>query len=147
MGMLNTRFYEGETRQAASVEQIVSVLDEITGTTEWRKKSLFLQDRVKNRRSYLTGLVDFTVTCNEGLGESMTETAMEAGAGGATISLMRHVDMSGSATAAISARENISMIVNENLAGKLTSALEQAGLFSDQASGEILISPVYKAFT
>jgi len=148
MGALNTKFFAGNTSQAASIEQIVSAIDEMKGNTEWRKKSLSVGGRAVKKRKFLSNLVNFSVLCNEGAGETMTAAAMAAGATGATISLYRHVDLTETPDSNVSpAREISGMTIAEKQVEKIIGALEAAGLFEPEASGEIIVNPVPRAFT
>ncbi|TYT75017.1 hypothetical protein FIM25_06345 [Desulfobotulus mexicanus] len=146
MGILNTRFAAGPASQAASIEQIVAALDEIRGNTEWRRKSLNPSAKPALRR-FLTGLVNFSMICNEGLGEAFTRRAMEAGAGGATLSLLKHIDLEKSQSKVSPAREISVMTIGENQVEEVLEALRQAGLFMEEAAGEVQISLVPKACT
>lgn len=146
MGILNTRFAAGPASQAASIEQIVAALDEIRGNTEWRRKSLNPSAKPVLRR-FLTGLVNFSMICNEGFGEDFTRKAMEAGAGGATLSLLRHIDLETPQAGVSPAREVSVMTIGEEQVEEVLEALRQAGLFMEEAAGEVQISQVPKACT
>lgn len=145
-GFLNTKFHDGHTSQAASIEQIVSAIDDIKGTTEWRRKVLNSPGTGRSRR-FLSDLVNLQVVCNEGQGEILTQAAMAAGANGATINRTRHVFLSGESHKISPAREISVMTVGSQEASTLLKALEDAGLSSDEASGEVYIHPVPKACT
>lgn len=148
-GLLNTRFSEGKTNQAASVEQMVSALDDLKGGTEWRRKGLSSLTKQAGR-NFLEDLVTFAMFCNQGYGESLTAAAMEAGATGATICQQRHIQLSEGfpAVAMVSpAREVSLMTVGHHLVEGLLAALEAAGLFQGDIAGEVHLSPVPRAFT
>jgi len=146
-GALNTKFYDGATSQAASIEQIVSAIDEITGTTEWRKKSLSSAGDQSKKRRFLTGLVNFSMICNEGHAEPLTAVAMAAGAAGATISLLKYMNLLGRESAISPAREISVMTIGEKQVETILAALVDGGIFSKEAAGEVHCSPVLKACT
>ncbi|MEI8094807.1 MAG: hypothetical protein WCG80_11390 [Spirochaetales bacterium] len=148
-GLLNTRFSDGNTSQAASVEQIVSALDDLKGGTEWRRKTLSEKGGQTSGRKFLRNLVNFAMICNEGYAEPLTKAAMDAGATGATISQQRHVQLNEAASpsAASPAREVSLMTVAQPMVDILLETLEKAGLFSDNVAGEVHLSPVPLALT
>ena len=146
MGVLNTRFSTGSSGQAASIEQIVSAIDGMTGSTQWRKKTLSPGGEFLSSRRFLTGLVNFSMICNEGFGTLLTEKAMEAGAGGSTLSLMRHMELDTPHAGVSPAREVSVMTIGESQAPAILEALDRAGLFGE-AAGEVQLSAVPRACT
>jgi len=146
-GMVNTKITSGMPKHAASLEQIISVLDEIKGGVEWRKRSA--EGRKATNRTYLKGLIDMTIVCNEGRGEDLVKACMNVGASGATIGQGKHISITNSPESAISpAREICKMVVSETqLAEKLLPVLEANGAFDDKTHGQIFYSPVPKACT
>ena len=83
--------YVGLSRQAASIEQIVTVIDEIKGGTRWRRREFSKYPTSGKKIKYLNDLVNFTLICNEGRATDLIKAAMDAGAGGATISKLNIV--------------------------------------------------------
>lgn len=140
-GIVNTQVNRGQSRQAASVEQIVAAIDEIKGGMDWRRKSLGEQTKT---RHYLTGLCEFILVCNEGRGMDLVGAAMAAGAAGATISKVRRIGTGGGPSPA---RESAGMIVGEGQISQLVAALEAEGAFDDKSHGVVLTRPASKAFT
>lgn len=146
-GVLNTRIIRGDKSQVASIEQIVSVLDEIKGNMDWRRKSE-VRGRQGEKRLFLNNLVNFVLTCNEGRGELLIKEAMKAGAPGATIRRLRNISAENIPQSKISpAREFCNMIVSQNQIPGILKAIEDSGGFSDEDCGQILSSPVPKAYT
>jgi len=84
-GIVNTKIQRGMARHAASIEQIIAVVDEIKGGTTWRRRSGTAMSG-NGGESYLLDLIDLTLVCDEGRGEDLVKAAMEVGAAGATIS-------------------------------------------------------------
>lgn len=86
-GVINTRIYRGEVRHVASIEQVIAAIDTLKGDPGWRKKSAFF--RARRERSYLRDLVSYTILGEESRVEELVRSALEAGAGGATVSNLR----------------------------------------------------------
>ena len=146
-GLLNTKFQIGSNNQAASIEQIVTVIDEIKGNSDWRRRELNSGGGVKKRK-YLTNLIHYSLSCNEGKSADLTMSAMNAGAAGATIYKSKFIDLTEPESSKITlAREVSNMIIAESQIEKITSVLEENGVFSDDICGQIIISPVLKACT
>jgi len=138
----------GEYRQAASIEQIVAAIDHMKGGAEWRRRSDTVKKRGLKRKTYLTGLGDLTLLCDEGTGTDLVSVAMSAGAAGATIARLKHVRPQDSPLSEVSpAREACSMIVSDNQVGGILKALEEAGAFTDRCHGQVQLRRVPKAFT
>ncbi len=89
-GLVDVKAYVGLSRQAASIEQIVSVIDEIKGGTKWRRREFSKHQAGGKKRNILNDLVNFTLICNEGRSADLVKAAMDAGAGGATTSQIKY---------------------------------------------------------
>ncbi|HOW51858.1 MAG TPA: hypothetical protein PLV42_07425 [bacterium] len=148
-GLLNTRLYLGRHFSAASLGQIVSVLDEIKGTTDWRRKFTGTSDHSRaKKRTYLRELVDITVLCREGRATELAKAAMDAGASGATMSRLRQpISPNGGQGKLSPAREKLTMILPAAMADPVTTAIAAAGLFDAETHGEILLRPCPEAYT
>ncbi|HOC91305.1 MAG TPA: hypothetical protein PKH33_02925 [bacterium] len=147
-GVVNTKITRGMPKHAASIEQIISALDQIKGGTQWRSRSGMAADGVSSRRKYLSGLSGLSLICDEGRADDLVKAAMSAGAAGATISRLKHVRPQDSPLAQISpARELCDMIVGEQQIPAILAALENAGAFDDKSHGLLFSKPVPKACT
>ncbi len=146
-GLVDTKITHGAARHVASVEQIIAVLDELKGDVGWRRRSH--RELVKvDPRHFLGDLLDLSVVCNEGSGKDLVKAAMRAGAGGATISRMKQFFEHASRPKGMSsAREVCDICVNKNMLGEVLGALEESGLFQEEASGEVWIRKALKAYT
>jgi hypothetical protein len=146
-GIVNTKIQRGMARHAASIEQIIAVVDEIKGGTTWRRRSGTAVSG-NGGESYLLDLIDLTLVCDEGRGEDLVKAAMEVGAAGATISHQKHIRPQDSPFSRVSpARECCNMIVSRPQVPAIGEALERAGAFDDRAHGQLYGRPVPKAFT
>ncbi len=102
-GILDTRIRIGKQTHAASIEQIIAALDDLRGSTAWRKR--FIEPGASSQR-YIRNSCELIASCSEGNSSEVVETAMKAGAGGATISKVQRIGETES-----SAWERITIIV------------------------------------
>lgn len=148
MGLVDVKAYVGLRRQAASIEQIVTVIDEMKGDTKWRQREFFKYRSAGKKRKYLNDLVNFTLICNEGRAPDLIKAAMAAGAGGATISKLNYRRTEKSESNKISpAREISEMIISENQIERVAKALEENGALDENTCGQMFYSTVPKAYT
>lgn len=148
MGLIDVKAYAGLIRQAASIEQIVSVIDEIKGDTIWRRREFSKYRLARKKRKYLKDLVNFTLICNEGRASELIKAAMAAGAGGATVRKLNYRCTEKSESMEVSpAREISEMIISENQIETVVKALEEKGALDDNTHGQMFYSMVPKAYT
>ena len=148
MGLVDVKAYVGLSRQAASIEQMVSVIDEIKGGTRWRRREFSKYPSAGKKRKYLNDLVNFILICNEGRTPDLIRAAMDAGAGGATTSKLKYRSTEKSESSKISpAREISEMIITENQIETVVKTLEERGALDDNTHGQMFYSMVPKAYT
>jgi hypothetical protein len=146
-GIVNTKTLRGMVFHAASIEQIVSTIDEIKGSAKWRRRTGAAEEGA-GREEFLLDLIDLTLRCDEGRGEDLVKAAMEVGAAGATIRLQKHIRPQGSPLCQVSpARESCNMIVARDQVESIGEALAAAGAYDDQTHGILYGRSVPKAFT
>ncbi len=86
-GLLDTSLTLGRQKHAATMEQVIAALDDLKKSTAWRKRFFSLPGSINEGIGILNGKnKEITVICAEGAAGKITRKAMEAGAGGATIS-------------------------------------------------------------
>jgi hypothetical protein len=147
-GIINTKTYQGNPRHAASMEQIISTLDDLKGGLAWRSRQIVAEGETRSKRVFLENLTELVLVCNEGRADDLVKAAMSAGAAGATISKARHLSPEQFRQKHVSpARETCSMIIAPKLQEAIIDALEKAGAIDDAACGQIQIRPVPKACT
>ncbi|NCP09754.1 hypothetical protein GW860_12780 [bacterium] len=147
-GLQNIKVSRGERQHAASIDQIVAAIDGMKGGSEWRERTNILTRNGIKKRSYLKGLADMTLICDEGFSADLIKAAMSAGAGGATVSRFKQSAGSESEQGRRAAsREMCSMAVSEASIPGIMEALEKAGAFSDECRGQVFVRPIEKAFT
>jgi hypothetical protein len=148
MGLVDVKAYVGLSRQAASIEQIVTVIDELKGDTRWRRREFSKYRSARKERKYLNDLVNFTLICNEGRSSDLISAAMGAGAGGATTSKLKYRSAEKSKSNKISpAREISEIIISEKQIESVAKALEEKGALDDNTCGQMFYSLVPKAYT
>jgi len=147
-GIINTKISRGMPKHAASIEQIISVIDEMKGGAKWRSRSGSADSGSGSKRACLLNLIDFTLICDEGRGEDLVKAAMAVGAAGATISRQKFFCPQDSPSSKVSiAREVCNMIVSEQQIPGLMDTLEENGAFDDKTHGQVQCRPVPKACT
>ncbi|MBI4977952.1 MAG: P-II family nitrogen regulator [Spirochaetes bacterium] len=146
-GLINTKIFRGTQKHAASVEQMISAIDDIKGSMEWRKRSGEGRSGAGGRK-YLSNLVNFTLVCNEGRAHELVKAAMSVGAAGATISKLRYSRLNGTGDDSVSpAREMSDLIVGAAQVDAIRKAIEDADGFGKTSSAMITLKPVPSACT
>jgi hypothetical protein len=84
MGLLNTQYHFGMMSHVASIEQIVAVIDELKGGTDWRRSDFSLFSGSGRKKTYIENLTRLTLVCNEEQTGRLITVAMNAGAKGAS---------------------------------------------------------------
>lgn len=149
-GIINTRITRGSSGAAASMEQIIAALDGLKGGMEWRRRG---ETTARGgERTFLRGLVDVTLVCDEGRGQDLVKAAMEVGASGATISKSKFIGPAASPDGdggdhVSPARETANMIVAQGQVDDIVGALKESGAFDEKAHGLLLTFPAPRAFT
>ena len=143
-GHLNTQYRVGSQGMAASIEQIVGALDELKGSTEWRRKDLG-SGAARKQLPVLNDLVEMDVSCAEGWAEPLTEAALAAGAPGATLRRERRLDLD--RTDGKVAREGVVMNLSPAKVDAMIEVLVGVGLLGPEADGDIQLTSVPQACT
>jgi nitrogen regulatory protein PII len=144
-GIVDTKISRGRRGQVASMEKVVSAIDSIKGTMEWRKSRF--EERKNKRRHYFENLFDLVLICNEGYSVPLMKAVMAAGATGSTISQVNYHSQSDRAGRIPSNRELCRTVVSKNQVPAIADAVEKAGGFSDKVQGLMYMIPAPKAFT
>ncbi len=152
--VVNTRMSRTRRRHVATMEQVISAVDALQGSTDWRR----ITGPGRGRGSAGPAgpaLVCLSLTCDEGRAGDFVRAAMDAGAGGATLMRMGYQDFpqnpeSGKAkprALASHARETCDLIVPEDLKEKILKAMAGRGLFEPGVYGQVEVTSVEKAVT
>ncbi len=137
--LLDTRMRIGSQEHAASIEQIIAALDDLRGSTAWRKR--FVEPRKHNFR-LMKNNKEITASCTEGYADKLVSAAMKAGAKGATISRVQHIgsEITGGES---SAWERVTSLVPSKISMKVADSLAevQSGNTSIFGFIEVLDAP------
>lgn len=149
---VNTRMNIDLRRHVATMEQVISTLDQLRGSTEWRRMTAPVQQRRDAERKTPSDIVRFTLICEEGTVAAPVRAALDAGAGGATLSrLSRRARNPREGEAELGmvshAREFCDLVVRQAMAERIEEAVIRSGLFEAPARGFIEIGPVRDAST
>jgi hypothetical protein len=144
-GVVNSMVIRGQ-RHSASIEQLIAVVDNLMGSTDWRKRSLGGNDPSR-KHNYLYDLVSLTLICNQGRASDLVQAAMAAGAAGATLSKLSHARTDGIASPVSPAREMTELVIGQEVVEAIAGALEAEGVFDQETAGLIALKPVTLACT
>ena len=142
-------------RHVATMEQVISTLDQLRGSTDWRRRSSSLRHVPGGREPDAERMLRFTLVCEEGAAAIPVRAALDAGARGATLSRLslrepaRPGDPGQPEAAAISshARESCDIVIPHRLAGPIENAVVASGLFDLPANGFIEIGTILDTIT
>lgn len=144
-GILNNMVIRGQ-RHSASIEQLIAAVDELKGSTDWRRRT-FGTHRVERPYHTIRGLTNLILLCNEGRAGDLIETAMAAGASGATIHKLRYLRLDGDTTSISPAREMSELVVSPTVVETIVEALFAEGIFQPDVAGILAFKPVLLACT
>ncbi|NRA66336.1 MAG: hypothetical protein HRU19_17755 [Pseudobacteriovorax sp.] len=146
-GILNTKLTTGPKYHAASLEQVITAIDQINGSIDWRRTG-FEDEEEDTKRDYIDG-ADLHIICNAGHGVSLVRAAMAAGCPGATIEPMRLLQLDdGLSTKKMSpARERSKIMIKHNKIKTIIDAIDEAGAFTETKQTLVFSQDVPKAFT
>jgi hypothetical protein len=144
-GIINSMVIR-DPRYSASIEQLIAAVDDLKGTTNWRKRS-FGNVESDRKHTYLHNLVNLTLICNEGRAIDLVRAAMKAGGSGATIGRLSYIHNDGNPRSISPAREMSELVVGEGKVEAITDAMVQEGIFNRETAGFIAYRPVSMACT
>jgi nitrogen regulatory protein PII len=147
-GQIDMKVFRGMPKHAASVEQIITAVDEMKGGSQWRARAGTAHIGEGTVRTFLRDLVSLSFICDEGRGDELVRTAMDAGAPGATTGRMSYMGREQAKPGGISpAREKCSMIVHLSQVDAIIDAMIEDGAIDDRTHGIFFTSPVPRAYT
>lgn len=148
---VNLRVRSGKHNHAASMEQVISALDDLRGSSEWRRFAAAKPSRHgQHRAPAADSLVCLSLIAEEGSVGRFVRAAMDAGAGGATlVPLARrcYSDIFATGTGTSNARESCDLIIQRGISDAILDAVAAMGLFSDEVYGLAELSAVGHAVT
>lgn len=148
---VNLRVRAGKRSHAASMEQVISVLDELRGSSDWRRLEPVKAKATKGKAAANgSNLACLSILAEEGSVGGFVRAAMDAGAGGATLVPLARRRYDGYVEAGAdlsSAREGCDLIIRTDLVEAVIGAVGRLGLFDGDARGLAEISAVGRAVT
>lgn len=145
--VVNTKIRRGEAEKVASIEQIVAAIDELSGNSVWRRRTAV--GRLKKQRGpVLTGLTNYTIYDLEGQTADLVRAAMNAGAGGATLSNLRLDRFDGNPVSTIArSREMSDLIIPRSIVDHVLESSLLHGLAERGSNAGVELSSVDMAST
>jgi nitrogen regulatory protein PII len=143
-GIISAKIRRGRRAQGASIEQIVSAIDTLKGSAQWRKMEVSAGKATK--RKYLRDLTNLSVLSNDGKLMDLVSAAMSVGASGATVGRFRQETTTEEVDDG-SARELGDLVVGKQQVPDIVKAMAKAGLYEVETSGGIEIRPIPIACT
>jgi nitrogen regulatory protein PII len=132
-GLVDTKLRLGRQEYAASIEQIISAIDELKASTSWRKRFSGLEGSLSaSAQSLLQGYREIVITCREGKSDFLVERAMDAGAPGATISCLSRLKLQ-KQEGQSAASERAIICVPEGISDRVTDSL--VNYANDESNG------------
>jgi hypothetical protein len=133
--VVNLRIRQGKRTHAATMEQVIAALDEVHGSSDWRRHGSHRHRPVHEERAVNTyGL--FFIGEEEEV-ELFRRTAMENGARGATHNYLErrsYSNLDQEQAMESHSRELCDIIVSHDVVEKLQNALTKTGLFDGKSS-------------
>jgi nitrogen regulatory protein PII len=146
-GLVDTKLRLGRQEYAASIEQIISAIDELKASTSWRKRFSGLEDSFSaSARSLLQGYREIVITCREGKSDFLVERAMDAGAPGATISRLTCLRLQKKEEQS-AASERAIMCVPKDISDQITDSLVHCANDENDGVDSIRIHDTSHVFT
>lgn len=144
-GLLNTKVSLEGPKQAASMDQIISALDQLYGNMDWRKKSN--QFRISTRhRNYFEG-VNLVLNCKEEMMEFVTSALRKVGVTSSTISLNR-LSHTGTAESFFTpAREVANLLIPKKNLTEVIGVLKELEFFQESFEGIAYTMEIPRAFS
>lgn len=146
-GIANPRSFRGRQQHSATMDQVISAIDELKSGSDWRRRSGAADAAPAVARHWLTGLVNVTLNCSEGNADRLAAVAITAGAGGATISKAKLFSPRGRDLAASPAREVVDFGLAPARFDALLQALQNGGAFGNEVACFIETKALASAFT
>jgi hypothetical protein len=145
-GIANPKSFRGWQRHSATMDQVISAIDELKSGTDWRRRS-GAGNVPRTARRWLADRLNVTLNCNEGSADLLLPIAMAAGAGGATISKAKQHSPGGKPLRASPAREVIDFGLLPARLDALLLALHDGGAFGDESACFVEMRPLPLSFT
>jgi hypothetical protein len=142
--VVNLRVRQGKRVHAATMEQVIAALDEVRGSSDWRRLGTKKSEPGKSKKDGVKGL--FFIGDEEEV-DSFRKTAMENGARGATLNYLEMRSYSAPAqgqTMESNSREFCDIIISADVEENILKRIEETGLFDGDRTCILKSLPVEK---
>jgi hypothetical protein len=141
-GSFDTKMVVGRQKTPASLEQLITAIDELKGGTTWRKRSI---EHASFSGLIRKGQYELVIFCPEGESEGVIECILSAGGNGATVSNVQSINTA-SHNQDTSAWERIVAIVSEQVAGQIIGTLFSFTPEKKQRQLVVEVLPVLRSY-
>ena len=148
--VINTKLFRGKSKHVASMEQMISAIDELKGNNNWRIKFSNIESNLKKRTKYHKGQVCFMVISNGGFLTRILNNIMKSGGTGATVYDIYTKSLHNSNKAEIfilPKREMANIVIDKKIYDNIFSVMVDNGIFSRESSGIVEVSDVIQSCT
>jgi hypothetical protein len=147
LGMIDTRLRIGPQEHAASIDQIITAIDELKADTTWRARFSALDEaNIGVNPPLLTNLHEITIVSDEGATGDLVSRALDAGAKGATTTRVRRLKTNEKDTGT-AAREKTVVVVGAAVRDAVIRALLDAGIVGEDSTNRLQVLPATAAYT
>lgn len=148
-GLLNTKVSLEGTKQTASMDQIISALDQLHGNMEWRKKSNQFRGGARVR-NYFNG-VNLHLNCSEGKIGSVLSVLRKVGVGSSTLSQNKILQLfeieSGESLDYTPARDSCDLLIPKASLPEVLNLLDETQFYGKEFEGMIQTTDIPRAFS
>lgn len=144
--LLDTSLRIGRQEHAASIEQIIAAVDELKRGTSWRRRFAAIERSGGDPTQYLRlGNREIALISGEGRTSRLIEAAIAAGAGGATTSRVRRLNLNETDSGG-APRERSVLSVPGDKAEAIVEAMVEAGAIGEDRADRIQVLDAPAAF-
>jgi hypothetical protein len=146
---VNLRMRSGNRTSAATMEQIITALDQLRGSSEWRRLGARQKRGAREKNAEKEKLTCFSFITDEGQLASYVKLALERGAGGATRLPIMFQSYSPDEQNKIAsgAREICDLVIPNVICMDLIKDMEKSNFFQQSSAAMIELTPVLSAVT
>ncbi|MDR3341915.1 MAG: hypothetical protein LBT14_03845 [Treponema sp.] len=145
---VNIRVRRGKRRDAATMEQVIAALDQLRGSSDWRRVDESHQGRSPEGKE-VESLACLSLITDEGSADTFGKAAMDVGAGGVTLIPFEYRSYTGEKEdhSASHAKETCDLIIPITMQDAVLKEIESLGLYGGETAGVVEIISVHKAIT
>ena len=145
-GLFDPLLRIGRQQHAASIEQVIAAIDDLKGSTSWRKRFVSFEERTENLVQLTNGRYhEMHFSCRDGAAGDWIRAAMAAGAVGATTAQARRI-LAGGADSGGAAREIGVLCVPGVVVGPVLDALLEKAHADDDPCACVQVQNVAAVF-